>query len=173
MTSIDDILGQLKLPERVYPLCTNADLRAEWEQADAVVTAEYRDSMDSLAGTSKAGKDAAKRAQELETEMAEHTVHLRLRALAHKAWSDLVAANPPREGSDDGQWNSETFGVALLAASAVDPVMSEEQAAALVDRLTLGQWNELQVMLFNLSTGSVEVPKSRRASEVLRNSRKR
>lgn len=173
MTSIDDILGQLKLPERVYPLCVRADLRAEWEQADAVVTAEYRSSLDSLAGVSKAGRDAAKRAQELEAEMAEHTVAVKLRALAHKAWSDLVAANPPRDDTEDGQWNKDTFGVALLAASAVDPVMSVEQAGALVDRLTLGQWNELQVLLFGLSTGGVEVPKSRRAYDVLQSSRKK
>lgn len=172
-TSIDDILGQLTLPERVYPLCVRPDLQVQWEQAEAEVVAAQRDNLDSLAGTSRAATAAAKKVQALEAEMAEHTVPFRLRALTHKAWSDLVAAHPPREGENDGAWNGETFGTAMLAACAVEPAMTEEQAGLLVDRLTMGQWNELQVTLFGLNTNGVEIPKSRRASEVLRSSKKR
>jgi hypothetical protein len=173
MASIDDILGQLKLPERVYPLCMRADLRAEWEAAEAELAAAERSVLDSLAGSSKATAAAAKRVQQLEAEMAEHTVHLKLRALTHRAWSDLLAKHPPRPDTDDTTWNSETFGVALLAACAVDPVMTEDQAGTLVDRLTLGQWNDLVLVLYNINTDRVDVPKSRRASVLLQSSPKK
>lgn len=172
-TSIDDILGQLTLPERVYPLCVRPDLRAQWEQAEAEVVAAQSDGLDSLAGTSRAATAAAKKVQALEAEMAEHTVQLRLRALSHKAWSDLIAANPPREDTDDTNWNNDTFGVGLLSACAADPVMTEEQAGQLVDRLTMGQWSDLLTVLLTLNTIGVDVPKSRRASEVLRSSKKK
>lgn len=173
MASIDDILGQIKLPERVYSLCLRADLRAEWEQAEAELDASAGDVFDTLAGVSAASKALAKRVQQLEADMAEHTVPVKLRALAHKVWSDLVAAHPPRDDSDDRQWNAETFGVALLAAAAIDPAMSVEQAGQLVDRLTLGQWSELFATLIELNGTAVDVPKSSRAYELLRRSRKR
>lgn len=172
--SIDDILGQLQLPERVYHLCVRPDLQASWEQAEADLAAAERDSRDTLAGMSSAAKAAAKQVQDVEAEMASHMVPLRLRALSSKAWSDLVAKHPPREDLDERSWNADTFGVALFAAAAVEPVMSEDQAGSLVDRLTMGQWNDLQSVLFTLNaTGGVEVPKSKRASDVLRSSKKK
>jgi hypothetical protein len=171
MASIDDILGQLKLPERVYNLGPRADLQAEWEQAEQDLAKAEAQARDSLAGLGAAGKATAKRIQELEEQMAEHTVAVKLRALPHKAWSDLLAKHPPREDhAGDGAFNSDTFGVGLLAACAVDPVMTDEQAGALVDRLSSGQWNELFSVLWGLNRSGVEVPKSRRASEALRKS---
>ncbi|SEN86616.1 hypothetical protein [Nonomuraea pusilla] len=173
MQSIDDILGQMRLPERVYPLCVRPDLQAEWEQAEAELEAAQRSTGDSLAGVSTAVKSAAKKVQQLEAEMAEHTIPITLRALTHKAWSDLVAAHPPREDSEDGSWNAETFGPALLAACAAAPAIDVEKANALVDRMTMGQWNDLQRVLFNLNASGVDVPKSWRASAVLASSKKR
>ncbi|MBN6054513.1 hypothetical protein JYK22_21405, partial [Nonomuraea sp. RK-328] len=172
-TTIDDILGQIKLPERVYNLCLRADLRSEWEQAEQELARAEAQARDSLAGMSAAGKQTAKRIQELEAEMAEHTVSIRLRALPHKGWSDLLAKHPPREDTDDGAFNADTFGVGLLSACAVDPAMSEEQAGALIDRLTIGQWNDLFNTLWLLNRSGDEVPKSRRASEALRKSPKK
>ncbi|MFN2636911.1 MAG: hypothetical protein ABR585_07795 [Gemmatimonadaceae bacterium] len=173
MASIDDILGQIRLPERIYELCIRADLRAEWEQAEKALAAAEEESRNSLAGLSAAGKAALKRVRELEAEMTEHTIPIMLRALPHKALSDLQAAHPPREGKDQGSWNVETFGVGLLAASAVDPAMSEEQAGQLVDRLTFGQWDDLFNTMWALNRSAVDVPKSRRASEALRSTKKR
>lgn len=173
MASIDDVLGQIRLPERTYNLCTRPDLLAAWEQAEAELDAARRADTGSLAGVSAAAKTAAKKVQQIEAEMSEHTVPILLRARTHKEWSDLVAAHPPRDDSDDGIWNGKTFSRALLAASAVDPAMSVEQATALVDRLTLGQWNALQALLFDLNSEAVDIPKSSTARDVLQRSRKR
>jgi hypothetical protein len=173
VTSIDDILGQIRLPERVYPLCVRADLRSEWEKAEAELAGAERSMLDSLAGNSAQARAAAERVRQLEAEMAEHTVHIQVRALTHKAWSDLIAEHKPREGTDDKSWNNATFGPALFAACAVDPEMSEEQAGLLVDRLTMGQWNDLQSVLFTLNASGVDIPKSRRASVTLLESPKK
>lgn len=173
MASIDDILGQIRLPEAVYYLCTRADLRAEWEQAEQDVARAQIDAQDSLAGASTAGKKAAQRVRDLEAEMAEHSIPIRVRALTHKQLSDLIAAHPPREDKGERSFNVDTFGVALLAKSAVDPVMSEEKAGLLVDSLTQGQWDDLWNTIWSLNQNSVSVPKSLRASELLRSSRKR
>ncbi|MGA4989866.1 hypothetical protein [Nonomuraea bangladeshensis] len=173
MASIDDILGQIRLPEAVYPLCTRADLRAEWEQAEQEIARAEVEARDSLAGASNAGKKAAQRVRDLEAEMAEHTVPIRVRALTHKALSDLIAAHPPREDKGERTFNVDTFGVALLAESAVDPVMNQEKAGLLVDSLTQGQWDDLWTTIWSLNQNSVSVPKSLRASELLRTSPKR
>lgn len=173
MTTIDDILGQIKLPERIYELCIRADLRGQWEQAEKDLAAAEADTRDSLAGIGAAGKAAAKRVRELETQMAEQTIPITLRALTHKALSDLQAAHPPREDKNETVFNTETFGVALLAASAVDPAMSEEKAGQLIDRLTHGQWDDLFNTMWSLNRGSVDVPKSRRASAALLSTRKK
>lgn len=171
MASIDDILGQIKLPERIYNLCVRADLRGEWEQAEQTLAAAEVEARDSLAGMSAAGKAIAKRLRELEAQMAEHTVPIALRALTHRALSDLLAAHPPRE--DEASFNVDTFGVGLLAACAVNPAMTEEQAGQLIDRLTHGQWDDLFNTMWALNRSSVDVPKSRRASEALRSMKKR
>lgn len=173
MASIDDILGQLKLPERTYQICLRADLRSQWEQAEQDLEKAESQARDSLAGLGAAGKALAARIQELEAEMAQHTATFTLRALPHKAWSDLLAKHPPREDTTDGAFNSETFGVGLLAACAVDPAMTDEQAGTLVDRLTIGQWNDLFSTLWALNRSGDEIPKSRRASEALRKSPKK
>lgn len=173
MANIDDILGQIRLPERVYNLCVRADLRAEWEQYEKALAVAELEGRDSLAGLSAAGKGLAKKLRDLEAEMEQHTAPIRLRALTHRALSDLVAAHPPREDKDDGAFNTDTFGVALLAACAIDPVMSEEQAGQLVDGLTHGQWDDAFNTLWSLNRSSVDVPKSRRASAALLSMKKR
>jgi hypothetical protein len=173
MQSIDDILGQIRLPERVYPLCMRADLRAEWEQAEQELAKAEAQARDSLAGVGAAGKKVASRIQQLEQEMADHTIGIKLRAVTHKGWSDLLAAHPPREDSDDGAFNTDTFGVGLLSACALDPAMTFEQAGLLVDRLTIGQWNDLFNTLWQLNRSGDDIPKSRRASEALRKSPKK
>ncbi|TYB69743.1 hypothetical protein FXF51_06155 [Nonomuraea sp. PA05] len=174
MASIDDLLGQMRLPERTFNLCTRADLQGEWEQAEQTLARAELQARDSLVGNSAEVRELASRVQDLEAEMAAHTVAIKLRARTHKEWMDLLAKHPPREGNDnDGAFNSATFGPALLAECAVDPVMSEEQAGKLVDSMSTGQWNDLFNTLWGLNRSGVDVPKSRRASEALQSSPKK
>ena len=174
MRSIDDLLGQIRLPERVFHLCTRADLQGEWEQAEKELARAELQVRDSLAGNKSEVRELAALVQQLEAEMVDCTVPLKLRAVTHKQWMDLIAKHPAREGNDsDGAFNSETFGPGLLAACAVDPAMSEDQAGKLVDGLSTGQWNDLFNTLWGLNRSGVDVPKSKRASEALQSSQKK
>lgn len=163
---IEDILGQIKRPEKTFRLCLRADLQSEWEEADRQVKLAEREAVNSLAGTSKRARDLAGRVRELEQEMEAATTTLVLRGISSKRFSDLLAKHPARKGEDEA-FNPDTFGVALLAASAAQPEMSEEQAGRLVDSITSGQWNDLFNACWLLNRASVDVPFSRAASEVL------
>ncbi|MER7213217.1 hypothetical protein ABT340_39655 [Streptosporangium sp. NPDC000239] len=169
---ISDILGQIKLPEEVVPLCLRADLQVEWERAEKALQAANLKASGSLAGTSKEVAAAAERVRAVEEQMQASTVDFRLRAVTTRRWSDLKAANPPREGHYE-EWNPETFGVAVLAACSLEPKMSEEQAGQLVDAITEGQWEQLQTALGRINRTAVSVPKSSLASAKLRTSTKK
>jgi hypothetical protein len=172
MQNIDEILGQIKLPERIYPLCLRADLRGRWEELNRKLRHAEAEATSSLAGEDSSG--VAEQIRDLEEEMAAATVNLQLRALRSKAWSDLLAKHPPRKDHErDRAFNLDTFGSAMLAACSVDPIMSEDQAGHLIDSITQGQWDELTTVLWNLNNAGVDVPKSRLASEILQGSRKK
>lgn len=170
---IKDILGEIKPPERVYQLCVRPDLRAEWEQAEAELARVNAEAADSLASTSSAAKAAARRVRDLEDQMAAATVPLRLRALPYRELRALYEAHPPREDKDETSWNGDTFPVALLAACAIDPTMTFEQADQLVDRLTNGQWEDLFGLCWAMNKSTDDVPKSHAASALLRTSKKK
>lgn len=170
---ITEVLGQIRLPERTFPLCLRADLRAEWEQAERQHREAERKVVDSLAGTNAEVRKAAKEAERLRAEMARHTIDLTLRAIPTRRFSDLMAKHPPRKEKNEAGFNTETFGVALLAACAVNPAMTEEQAGQLVDSITQGQWDDLANALWDLNKGSVDVPFSHAVSATLHHTRQR
>ncbi|MFI7630274.1 hypothetical protein [Microbispora rosea] len=163
---IEDILGQIQRPERTFRLCLRADLQAQWEEAERQLRLAEREATTSLAGNSRKARDLAKQCRELEQEMEAATETLVLRGISSKAFSDLLAKHPARKGQDEA-FNADTFGVALLAASAATPAMSEEQAGRLVDSITAGQWNDLFNTCWLLNRSSVDVPFSNAASVTL------
>lgn len=172
MQDIDTILGQIKLPERIYPLCLRADLRGRWEELTRALRQADQAASDTLAGGG--GQEIAAQVAELEAEMVAATVNLQLRAMPSRAWSDLLAKHPPRKDhAVDRAFNVDTFGPAMLAACSYDPLMPEDKAGQLIDSMTQGQWDELTTVLWNLNNGGVEVPKSRLASEILQGTRKK
>lgn len=173
MQNIDDIIAAAKLPEKTVPLCLRGDLQAVWEDLERQLTAVTDDGEDTLAGPDKsAGRALAERMEAIRGEMLEHTAQFRLRALSSKAWDDLVTKHAPskEEREAGAEINGQTFGVALLAACAVDPPMSEDQAGRLVDSITNRQWLELYTGARSLNQLAVDIPFSPRASALLRSS---
>lgn len=170
---ITQVLGQIRLPERTFRLCLRPDLRAEWERAERAHREAGLKNPDSLSGVSPEARKAAREAERLRAEMEQHTISIRLRALPHRQFSDLIARHPPRKEKGEQGFNTDTFGVALLAACAVDPAMTEEQAGQLVDSITQGQWDDLASTLWDLNKGSVDVPFSPSVSATLHSTRQR
>jgi hypothetical protein len=170
MADINEILGQVRLPEKTVPLCLRADLQSEWEDLERQLRqAQQKPGNDSLAGNNGEVRDIAELMESLREQMQEHIVDFKLRALPKKKWSDLHAQHKPRQEDKDGglDYNGETFPVAALAACCYDPAMTVEQAEQLVDTISQGQWDELYLGVFMLNRGRVDVPFSASASGIL------
>ena len=80
-------------------------------------------------------------------------VTVRFRSIGHRAYDALVVAH--QEGKDDGApFNPETFGPALVAASAVEPALSAEQVAVLWDEWNAGDLLALFAAALEANTAS-------------------
>lgn len=166
---IDEVIAGAKLPERTLPLCLRGDLQAEWEDLERKLTAE-QDSTDdeSLAGNPKV-RELADRMAAIGQEMADHEVVFRVRGLNAKAYSDLISKHrlpeDRREESPDGlDWT--TYPAGLIAACAIDPVMTVEQAGKLSEAISDRQWDDLFQVAMAVNRSQVNIPFSLSASAI-------
>lgn len=162
---IDVLLSQARLPERSITLCLRGDLQAEWEdlarQRAELLTGP---GAGSLAGSPTRAIDA--RMEELRGQMAEAEVRFRVRALSHRDYQRLTDAHPPRVGPDGKtlpadlaeEVNTETFWPALVRACLVEPDLSDEQLAKLLDTLSDRQYGDLARCALTACKGDVSVP---------------
>jgi hypothetical protein len=171
MADFGEILAGARLPETGVPLCLRGDLQLRHEELERELeeAREADRADDSLAGGGRARK-VAEQIRDLEAEMRDHTHVFALRALNRQAFRDLVEQHPPRDGNADDQAlgaNSRTFPVPLIAASCIDPVMTEDQVHQLLEVLTEGQMLQLYGTALHLNRSRIDVPKSFAASELL------
>lgn len=179
----------IKRPEKFVPLCLDASLRAEWEQAETDLVRERRETnAQMLTGNADAARLAA-RVRELEDQMRAQTVHFRLRALQRSEWARLVDEHPPRDGDENDKahgFNRETFFDAVITATdragvpatIVSVRDADEQLvdfevddwSDLADEMTDQQYTEFAQAVFELNRGKVSVPFSRVASRMTTNS---
>lgn len=165
---LKDLIQQAQRPETTVPLCLRGDLVAEWERRER----ELRDRRNAPNRT-LAGNDVTELAKEvaaLEDQMRESTVEFRLRAVHRREWMQLLADHPPREGNqfDKGLGlNSETFYDALVTKCLVEPELSAEELAAVLDVLTAAQFDRLTASAWALNSGDVSVPFSQTASLII------
>jgi hypothetical protein len=145
-----EVMALAKPRETVVRLCVAGDLAAEADRLAAVLAALKEKPGASLAD----GEERARVQSELDEVaalMREAEVDFRFRALPRKELSDLFAAHPARSGKDE-DWNPETAAPALVAACAIDPVMSVPEVEQLFDavnedgraRLWSGAWRANQ-----------------------------
>ena len=95
------------------------------------------------------------------------SVTFTLRGISARQWSDLVAANPPRDDNPGDQaygYNTDDLFFDLVALCLVDPEASREQVEGLADALSSGQWDLLVETAVAVSRGKVDVPFSQPAS---------
>ncbi|OPG10557.1 hypothetical protein [Microbispora sp. GKU 823] len=164
MATFDDILAAAAPPTRTVPLCLAGDLQAQWEDLDRQRRdLAARPAGDTLAGAGGELRDVTQRMDAVREQMQAKTVVFRIQGLPKRRWSDLIAKHAPRpEDQAEGlDYHAETFPVAALAACCVDPELSEEQAARLVDEiLTNGQWAALWRAILEANNRAVDIPKS-------------
>lgn len=167
MANIDDIIAGAKLPERTLPLCLRGDLQAEFEDAERQLRQAELAEGDALAAGG-AAREIAERIEAVRREMAEHTTVFRLRGLGAEPYSDLLAEHRPTEAQqrDGHELNLDTFPAALVAACAVDPAMTVEQAKRLSQVITHRQWEDLFNTALACNRQAVDVPFSLSASAI-------
>ncbi len=171
-------LASAALPERTVPICLRGDLAARHEELERQLKEATSRPDDSLAGNG-AG-DLIDAITAIEAEMKEATVVFRIRALPKPAWRALIAEHPPRT-NDEGDplpedlqmgCNSETIFDAITRACIIDPPLDDETWEMMAGddgRLTDRQLGRLADAAWMVNRGDVNVPFSRAASLVKRN----
>lgn len=165
MSDIESIIDGASPPTTSVRICVAGDLSAQFEELEAQLAEAKNWKPDSL-GDASPTRDLAQRMETLREQMREHEHTFTFRGLSTRAWSDLVAHHPPRDDKDEA-WNLETLPVALIAACAVDPEMSVEQAERLCDRLSQGQWDELFSTAYRITVRKTDIPFSSLAYGIL------
>lgn len=167
--SVDDFLGEFEAPTVEVPVCPRADLLEEHRRLDReLAEAGKRGDIGGLAGSGT--RQLAEQVRDLETQIEGATRTFRFRALSRRRWLALQAQHPPSKADKADGWgyNPETLPVAAIAACAVEPTMTEEQAGKLADLLPLGEFSRIWVAVNNLNLGANEAPKSVLATAILR-----
>ncbi len=102
------------------------------------------------AAAAQAAFNAAK--ADLEAE----TVELRFRSIGRRRYDELVRAHPPTEEmkaeNPDSPYNVDTFSVALIAASCVEPVMTEEEVNELSEAWNVAEYLQLWMAALEVNT---------------------
>ncbi|MEU4410767.1 hypothetical protein AB0F88_40205 [Streptosporangium sp. NPDC023963] len=170
-----DIKGRIKLPEKTVSICLRGDLQAEFEGLERdLAAARSKPKAVTLSGGNEEAETIAQMIADLSEEMREHSTVFRFRGLTKRAYSDLVAQYPPtREQEEKGNdVNWETFPVALIAACAIEPKMTEAEAGELNDMVTQAQWNAIYMAASAVNAAKLDIPNSSAASAVLASSRR-
>lgn len=163
--SIEDVLGAIKVPVRSVSICLDADLQAEHDELSEQLERARRESAATM-GQAAEGRELAGRIHDLEQQMRESEQVFKFRGLTKAGLAKLYERFPPPEDSNL-LWDVEEGAFALLAASAVEPAMSEDHAKKLLDVVSQGHADRLVGAAWLASTGSTQVPFSARASELV------
>lgn len=163
--SIEDILAEAKPREKVVMVCIRGDLAGEAERLQDELSRVSEDWEPSDLSETHPGRAIAEQLKAVHAQVREAQEPFLLRYIGDKGYSDLVAAHP----SDSAQeaFDSESFPRALVAASCVQPVMSEEQVAALFEVINEGEIKKLFDAAWDVHNSSDVIPFSLAASALL------
>jgi hypothetical protein len=156
MASIEEILAQATPRERTVMVCIRGDLAGEAERLQDELSRVSSDWEPEDLTDVHPGRELAVQLKALREQIKAAEVPFKLRYIGDKAYSDLMAAHPAKD--DDQAFNSETFPRALIAASCVDPVMTEEQVVELFEVINEGEIKKLFDAAWDVHNSSEMVP---------------
>lgn len=154
---IDDVLARARPARRTVAICLDGSIAGRLE----VLQEQWRaaSGFDAEHNVNPTAPRISDEIAALAVEADRATVSFTIEALGATAWRRLVAEHPPPADDLDGwRWDMETFPPAAVAASCIDPKMSEDQAVALAERLSDGQWNKLLGAVMAVNLGD-DIPK--------------
>jgi hypothetical protein len=165
MSSFADVKKRASLPTTTLSLCLAGELADELEQLER-----------QLAETPKAANlgDDSRRllVEQIEAkrnEMREATVDFKLRSMNARMFQTFWTSMPTRNDDEtQSDWNERIFPweCELVARTVIDPVMTADEVAELVDLLNLHSWNLLAQACMNQHNKAVDLPNSDAASEL-------
>jgi hypothetical protein len=142
MPTIKDILAQATPRERTVMVCIRGDLAGEAARLAAEVARASEDWEPADLAEVHPGRELAAQLKAVREQVKAAEVPFLLRYIGDKAYSDLLAAHPSTK-PDEELFDSVTFPRALIAASCVDPVMTEDEVVELFEVINEGQIKEL------------------------------
>lgn len=171
MTTIEEILGGIRLPRLSARVYTRGDLLGEVTRLSndyeaTRLTGVDEDGPANVPGESKR-QQIYGRLQELTAQIEESVVTFELQALSSTAYRKLQEAHPPVvEGLP---FNPDTFPQALISACSLDPKMTVKEVEQLFDRIHEGEFKKLWDTAIAVNVAEVTAPKfvRRSVAEVL------
>lgn len=160
-----DFLTSKPKPWRIVEIHGDLDaVRALEEAEKALGEAQLKAKSD---GASSAGVPAAERkVAEARKHVEETTMQMLVAGVGRKVKEDLVTLHPPRdedhEAARDGtgnpnakaSYNADTYPAALIAASLVEPKLSEAEVLALTEDWTDGEYMTLWLAVLGVNADS-------------------
>lgn len=162
MASIEDILAEATPRERTVKVCIRGDLAGRAEQLQEELAQVSSDWEPEDLADVHPGRELAVQLKEVREQIKAAERPFTLRYIGDKAYSDLMAAHPAKD--DSQAFDSETFPRALIAASCVDPVMTDEQVTQLFEVINEGEIKKLFDAAWDVHNSSEMVPFSLLAS---------
>jgi len=168
MSSFDDVMARAKPREATARILLDQNLLEEHETLSAKLSAIITDSMERPTEAVELSEQVAALEERIEAEKVPFT----FRSIGHRRWRDLLSEHPPlKQQLADNQhldFNPETFPPAAIAASCVEPEMTEEQVGTLSEVLSVAQFSELWGACLTANVGGNQSPKSPAAGLILR-----
>ncbi len=175
MSSIDEILAVVENPDHRRSTTVRILLRQDLVERHARLDQELADAMaaDARLNRDPVAPTVADEILALEAELEAAKVPFMFRSIGRKAWADLIAAHPPTQAQRLAYrgvgYNPETFPIAALAASAVEPAIDLPAAHRLEAALNDSQFELLWTAALEVNRG-VDAPKSGVAGRIRRTS---
>jgi hypothetical protein len=172
--TIEDILSQAEDPAYVRTMTVRIllrqDLLARHQRLETELDAAVQG--DAIENRTPQAPTISQQLLELEAEIDAAKIEFRFQCIGHRAWADLMAAHPPTKDQLKAfpriDHNPETFPLAAIAASCVEPVMTVDDVGRLERALNDTQFNLLLVRCVEANTGGLDTPKSAAAGMIHR-----
>jgi len=163
--SIEDILAKARPREKTVMVCIRGDLAGEAERLQDKLSRVSEDWEPTDLSEVHPGRAIAEQLKVVHAQVREAEEPFVLRYIGDRAYSDLMAAHPSQDANEG--FDSEAFPRALVAASCVQPVMTEEQVAALFEVINEGEIKKLFDAAWDVHNSSDVIPFSLAASALL------
>lgn len=165
MPDISEILKRARRRQKSVFLCLAGDTVAELDRLEKQLAALGDAWQPESLAASDPKAELAKQVAAARDKVRASETEFRFEALGDGPWSDLHAAHP---SSEKGQaWDPKTFVPALIAACAIDPVMTVEQVNELFAVCNAAQRELLFQGAYDVNTEATGVPFSLSASGIL------